>query len=170
VDEVGLFNSEFCSKNYLVPICYEVSDVLLKFRTWNRRDLQGTKECPGEWDYFDHKDRQRLKGGTKQLSKAIDEFVHPQFKAVVCTKDGGAFSCLNSKGGSPFEQKYRFTFCLKSVPELRVAYDEDEDGDVTKLEKGDKLMAVSAYAHTARRDIPKKAWVSEFGDIFPRRR
>ena len=78
--------SDFCSKNYLQPICAEVSECFKNFRKWNRRDLsdsgsvlrkpesKSTPECPGEWDYFDQADRKRLKGDAKQLSKAMDEF------------------------------------------------------------------------------------------------
>jgi hypothetical protein len=74
VEEVGRRGSDFCSKNYLQPICAEVSDVLEKLRKWNRRDLsdsgsvlrkpesKSTPECPGEWDYFDKKDRERRFG------------------------------------------------------------------------------------------------------------
>lgn len=58
VEEVGRRDSDFCSKNYLQPICAEVRDVLAKFRKWNLCDLSGsgsvlrkpesksTPECP----------------------------------------------------------------------------------------------------------------------------
>jgi hypothetical protein len=138
-EKVGRRGSEFCSKNYLQPICAEVSDVLEKFRKWNLRDLsdsgsvlrkpesKSTPECPAkEWDYFDQTDRKRLKDDAKQLSKAMDEFFKGRkFKVDVCTKADGTISCLTSKEElPPFKQKYRFAFCLKSVPVSWVAYDE----------------------------------------------
>jgi hypothetical protein len=36
VEEVGRRDSDFCSKNYLQPICAEVSEVLEKVRNWNK--------------------------------------------------------------------------------------------------------------------------------------
>ena len=36
VEEVGRRDSDFCSKNYLQPICAEVSDILEKVRNWNK--------------------------------------------------------------------------------------------------------------------------------------
>jgi hypothetical protein len=120
VEEVGRRDSDFCSKNYLQPICAEVSDVLEKFRNWNHRDLSDSgsvlrkPESKGtpEWDYFVKKDRESLRDHAKKLLKEMDEFFvkERKFKVVVCTKADGAFPCLTSKEEFPFKQWHRFAF------------------------------------------------------------
>ena len=84
VEEVVRKDSDFCSKNYLQPICAEVRVVLAKFRKWNLCDLSGsgsvlrkpepksTPECPKEWNYFVTTDRESLRDHAKKLLKAMD--------------------------------------------------------------------------------------------------
>jgi hypothetical protein len=174
VEEVGRRDSDFCSKNYLQHICAEVSAVLEKVRNWNHRDLSDSgsvlrkpesKSTP-EWDYFVKKDREHLKDYAKKLSKAMDEFFFKErkFKVVVCTKADGAFSCLTSKEGSPFEQKYRFAFCLARVPQPWTAY--DENGVETELETGDRLVAVSDSLTQPDVTFPRKRGLLNLANFF----
>jgi hypothetical protein len=139
----------------------------------NRRDLsdsgsvlrkpesKSTPECPGEWDYFNQTDRKRLKDDAKQLSKAMDEFFKGRkFKVVVCTISG-----LTSKEElPPFKPKYRFAFCLKSVPVPWVSY--DEDGVVTELKRGDRLVAVSASLTQPHVTFPRKRGLQNLAIFF----